>query len=85
MDNYSLYGLPEDVHFCKKCVISNQRPRSVVEFKNSSDQKKSGIDFKDFFQFIEKYKIREITKNGLIEPNFDELIKNPLAVNLFLF
>ena len=45
MDNYSLYGLPEDVHFCKKCVISNQRPRSVVEFKNSSDQKKSGIDF----------------------------------------
>ena len=26
------YGLPEKVLFCKKCVISNQRPRSTVVF-----------------------------------------------------
>ncbi len=38
--NYSLFGLPDKVEFCKKCVISNQRPNSVVEFKNKDDQKK---------------------------------------------
>ena len=29
------YGLPEKVIFCKKCVISNQRPASAVEFKHT--------------------------------------------------
>ncbi|WP_440931075.1 N-acetyl sugar amidotransferase [Candidatus Pelagibacter sp.] len=42
--NYSQYGLPKIVKFCKKCVISNQRPNSVVEFKNKNNQKK-GIFF----------------------------------------
>ena len=32
--NISMYGLPEKVEFCSKCVMTNQRPRSVVEFKN---------------------------------------------------
>jgi len=40
--NFSLYGLPEKVEFCSKCVMSNQRPRSVVEFKNSNNSK-SGL------------------------------------------
>ena len=44
--NYSLYGLPDEIKFCKSCSISNQRPRSVVEFKNLNDQKK-GIQFDD--------------------------------------
>ena len=38
--NYSLYGLPEEVIFCSNCTISNQRPRSVVEFKNNGEEKK---------------------------------------------
>lgn len=42
--NYSLYGLPSEIKFCKLCSISNQRPRSVVEFKNANNQKK-GIQF----------------------------------------
>ena len=42
--NYSHYGLPKIVKFCKKCVISNQRPNSVIEFKNKNNQKK-GIFF----------------------------------------
>ena len=41
--NYSLYGLPESVKFCKKCVISNQRPSSVIEFKNKNNSK-NGIN-----------------------------------------
>ena len=44
--NHSLFGLPENVEFCKTCVISNQRPRSTVEFKNIDNQKK-GISFQD--------------------------------------
>lgn len=35
------YGLPNQVKFCKKCVISNQRPNSTIEFKNSNLQKKT--------------------------------------------
>ena len=35
----ALFGLPEQVVFCKRCVISNQRPNSTVEFKNVKDLK----------------------------------------------
>ena len=38
------YGLPTEVKFCKKCVISNQRPSSTVEFNNKG-QKKHYIHF----------------------------------------
>jgi N-acetyl sugar amidotransferase len=38
--SFSLFGLPDEVIFCSKCVMSNQRPRSVVEFKNTDNQKK---------------------------------------------
>ena len=40
-----LYGLPEEVKFCAKCVISNQRPNSAVEYKHSKDSKKATIHF----------------------------------------
>jgi len=33
------YGLPEKVIFCKRCVMSNQRPTSTHEFKHSQDHK----------------------------------------------
>ena len=39
-NNKNLYGLPLDVKFCNKCVISNQRPSSTVEFKTSKIHKK---------------------------------------------
>ena len=38
-------GLPEEVIFCKKCVISNQRPSSSIEFKNHQGEKKQVIHF----------------------------------------
>jgi len=47
MKNRALYGLPEEVLFCKKCVISNQRPASIPEFKhkqNREDAKYMHID-----------------------------------------
>ena len=39
------YGLPKEVKFCKKCVISNQRPNSCVEFKYGKHTKKETINF----------------------------------------
>lgn len=41
----ALYGLPTDVQFCSRCVISNQRPSSTVEFKNQASDKKQVIHF----------------------------------------
>ena len=39
------YGLPADVRFCTRCVISNQRPNSAVEFKHTAASKKETIHF----------------------------------------
>jgi N-acetyl sugar amidotransferase len=37
--------LPEKVRFCKRCVISNQRPNSAVEFTHTRASKKETIFF----------------------------------------
>ena len=37
------YGLPREVKFCSRCVISNQRPNSAVEFKHTKDSTKTTI------------------------------------------
>ena len=39
------YGLPSEVKFCKRCVMSNQRPASAVEFKHTKDSKKTTMHF----------------------------------------
>jgi N-acetyl sugar amidotransferase len=43
----TLYGLPAKVVFCKRCVISNQRPASSVEFKHRADSKKVTMHMDD--------------------------------------
>ena len=39
------YGLPVEVKFCSKCVISNQRPNSAVEYEHTKASKKETIHF----------------------------------------
>jgi len=39
------YGLPRQVKFCTRCVISNQRPNSTVEYRHTSESKKQTIHF----------------------------------------
>lgn len=39
------YGLPAEVKFCSRCVISNQRPSSAAEYKHTKDTKKETIHF----------------------------------------
>lgn len=55
------YGLPENVEFCQSCVMSNQRPTSVVELKHTTHCKKTTLHFEDGIcdtcRFIEKKKL----------------------------
>src|SRR5579872_3970207 len=37
------YGLPREVKFCTRCVISNQRPNSTVEFQHTRQSRKETI------------------------------------------
>lgn len=41
------YGLPRHVEFCSRCVMSNQRPVSEIEFKHTIDTKKRTLAFDD--------------------------------------
>ncbi len=41
------FGLPKEIKFCKKCVVSNQRPNSTIEFANKPTEKKKTIHFDD--------------------------------------
>ena len=39
------YSLPSDVKYCRKCVMSNQRPVSVVEHRAKTDDAKNTLAF----------------------------------------
>jgi hypothetical protein len=41
------YGLPEEVKFCRSCIISNQRPNSDVEYQHTKASSKSTINFNE--------------------------------------
>ena len=41
------YGLPSEVKFCKKCVISNQRPNAANEFRYSPKTEKDNTKISD--------------------------------------
>ncbi len=41
------YGLPTKVVFCKRCVMSNQRPSSTPEFKHTTAQKHQTLNINE--------------------------------------
>ena len=43
-NKYSLYGLPEKVEHCKKCLMTNQKPFSVNEMVHGIEIKKEGLE-----------------------------------------
>ena len=73
----TLYGLPKKVIFCKKTLISNQRPNSAIEFKHTSKSKKKTINIdknriSDSWKFSRiknkiNYKLREKKLLRLLE------------------
>ncbi|MHC1783139.1 MAG: N-acetyl sugar amidotransferase [Anaerolineaceae bacterium] len=38
IQNKTKFGLPEEVVYCKRCVMSNQRPSSIPEFKHTPER-----------------------------------------------
>lgn len=41
------FGLPQEIKFCKNCVISNQRPNSCVEYQHKHTSQKKTIGFNE--------------------------------------
>ena len=41
------YGLPARVSYCRRCVMSNQRPASSVEFQHTQDRKVASLNIDD--------------------------------------
>lgn len=58
------YGLPESVHYCRSCVISNQRPNSAVEFAHTRASKKQTINF-DSSGVCDACRVAERKKQGI--------------------
>ena len=58
------YGLPTQVQFCRKCVISNQRPNSAVEYAHTKDSKKQTINF-DAEGVCDACRLAEQKKSGI--------------------
>ena len=42
-------------------------------------------NLKIFLEFIKKFSVKEVSKNGLIETYFDRLRKSDFDANLFLY
>ena len=63
----SKYNLPTNVRYCEKCVISNQRPSSSVEFLSSKDNKKTTINF-DKNGVCDACRLAEIKNNNIDWP-----------------
>ncbi|OGK77587.1 MAG: LPS biosynthesis protein [Candidatus Rokubacteria bacterium GWC2_70_16] len=45
MTGETKFGLPAEVRYCARCVISNQRPSSTVEYAHTRESKKETIHF----------------------------------------
>lgn len=60
----TLYGLPKKVIFCKKTLISNQRPNSTIEFTHSKNSKKRTL-------FIDKNGLSDSWKFSRIKNKID--------------
>ena len=71
-----LYNLPTEVKFCKKCTVSNQRPRitfdksGVCSACNYANYKRSKINWKERETELQELCNRFRSKNG----NFDVLV-----------
>ncbi len=58
------YGLPAEVIFCKRCVMSNQRPSSSIEFQHTRDR---------------QHRTLLIEEQGICDPCKFAVITEPIA------
>ena len=87
----TLFGLPEQVVFCRNCVISNQRPRSTIEFKHKSDEKKQTIGLDDThlcdackFHLFKETKIDWSKREELLLKTLDKYRRNDSSYDVIV-
>jgi N-acetyl sugar amidotransferase len=68
------YGLPSKVKFCTRCVMSNQRPASTIEFKHTIASRKTTLHI-DNDGVCDACKQAEIKNNIEWKKREDELIR----------
>lgn len=73
-DRVAFYGLPTEVRFCKRCVMSNQRPTSAVEFKHTKESKKTTMNF-DEHGICDACRTAEKKENITWDKREEELVK----------
>ena len=73
-NNSPLYGLPKKVVFCKKTLISNQKPTSSIEFNHNLKSKKKTL-FIDKNQISDSWKYSRIKKKINFKKREKELLK----------
>ena len=71
----ALYGLPDEVMFCRSCVISNQRPNSAVEFNHTKDTSKTTINFNEN-GICDACNFTESKKNNIDWEERDDLLRD---------
>ena len=69
-----LYGLPEKVVFCKKTLISNQRPNSAIESLHTKNSKKKTLNI-DKNGISDAWKISRDKKNIDYQSREKQLLK----------
>ena len=70
----TFYGLPKKVIFCKKTLLSNQRPNSTVEFKHNIKSKKKTFEI-DKNNISETWKFSRIKKRINFKKREEELLR----------
>ena len=60
----TLFGLPKKIIFCKKSLISNQRPNSSIEFNHNEKSKKKTL-------YIDKNGLSDSWKYSRIKHKID--------------
>lgn len=76
-----------DVEGAELLVLKGMKtlpPKMIVEY-NTENLNEHGTTTAEFFSFIKNYSIKQITKKGLIEPDYEKLLTNKMATNLFLY
>ena len=73
-----MFGLPVDVRFCTRCVISNQRPSSTVEFRHAPNDQKSTIGF-DSQGICDACRYHEIKEKNIDWKRREEMLLETLA------
>jgi len=71
------YNLPKRVLFCKKCVMSNQRPSSISEFFHTRERENA-----KYLRIDEKDGICEACKQNEIKNNIDWEIREKKLIEL---